>query len=161
MWKTLIFFLVLSFGSVSAWAKSPVAGDSAPDFNVLSMEGDRVSLSSFKGKVVLVGMFHICVPCKNQAIEFEKVRKALSSDKLIILGINTAGDSKEAVMDYLKGFPAPISFPYFLDLGKSIHKAYIQRDMPTVLIVGPDGKLLARSPSVGAEQLISYLEKLL
>ena len=161
MRKTLILFLTLSLGSVSAWAKTPVVGDLAPDFNVVSMDGDQVSLSGLRGKVVLVGMFHICVPCKNQALEFEKVRKALSSDKLAILGINTAGDSREAVMDYLEGFPAPISFSYYLALGQSVHKAYIQRDMPTILIVGPDGKLLARTPSVGAEQLISYLKKLL
>ena len=63
--------------------------------------------------------------------------------------------------NYLRGFPSPINFPYLLDPNQSVHELYIQRDMPTVLIIGPNGKLLARSPSVGADQLINYINKLL
>ena len=43
----------------------------------------------------------------------------------------------------------------------TVHKAYMQRDMPTVLIIDSEGVLQARSPSVGADQLVPYLEKLL
>ena len=155
----VIFLLFLP--TTTLWAKAPMVGDLAPNFTVTSLKGDNISLSSFRGKVVLIGMFHICVPCKNQALEFEKVRKALSSEKLIIIGINTAGDSNNAVSEYLNSFPSPIHFPYYIDPGQSVHKAYTQRDMPTVLIVGFDGKLLARSPAVGADQLIPYLKNLL
>jgi cytochrome c biogenesis protein CcmG, thiol:disulfide interchange protein DsbE len=145
----------------TAFAKSPVAGDKAPDFSVQTMDGKSASLADFKGKVVLVGMFHICAPCRNQAIELEKVRARLGSDKLAIIGINTSGDSKEAVSKYLNGFPSKINFPYYLDPNMTVHKAYKQRDMPTVLIIGQDGNLLARTPGVGADQLIPYLKKLL
>ena len=85
----------------------------------------------------------------------------IKSDKLVVLGINTSGDSKKAVEDYLKGFPKPVNFPYLLDPEMSVHKAYIQRDMPTVLIIDKQGVLQARSPSVGADQLVPYLEKML
>jgi len=152
-----IYFLLIG----TAFAKSPVAGDKAPDFSIQTMEGKSASLADFKGKVVLVGMFHICVPCRNQAIELEKVRANLNSDKLAIIGINTSGDSKEAVSKYLNGFPSKINFPYYLDPNMTVHKAYIQRDMPTVLIIGADGKILARAPGVGADQLILYLKDLL
>ena len=161
MKRIFVFFLVFSLWTFSAWAKAPVVGDLAPDFDLISLKGERLSLSSLKGKVVLIGMFHICVPCKNQAVEFEKVRNVLSSDKLVVLGINTAGDSKGAVAEYLKKFTTQINFPYFLDPGQSVHKSYIQRDMPTVLIVGSDGRLLARTPSVSAQQLIPFIRKLL
>jgi cytochrome c biogenesis protein CcmG/thiol:disulfide interchange protein DsbE len=152
-----IYFLLIGM----AFAKSPVAGDKAPDFSVQTMDGKSVSLANFKDKVVLVGMFHICAPCRNQALELEKVRANLNSDKLAIIGINTSGDSKEAVSKYLNGFPSKINFPYYLDPNMTVHKAYKQRDMPTVLIIGQDGNLLARTPGVGADQLIPYLKKLL
>ena len=106
-------------------------------------------------------MFHICVPCQKQALEFKKVRDAIPSNHLVIIGVNTAGDSKNDVKKYLASFPTPINFPYFLDPEQTVHKAYIQRDMPTVLIIGQDGKLLARSPSVEASQLITFINKLL
>ena len=161
MQKALTFLMILNLLVTSVWAKAPVVGDLAPPFSVTSLQGEKLTLDDLKGKVVLIGMFHICVPCQMQALEFEKVRQAVSSDKLVIIGINTAGDSKKDVKEYLAGFPIPINFPYYLDLGQTVHKAYIQREMPTVLIIDPDGKLLARSPSVGATQLVPYINKLL
>lgn len=161
MRKFIPFILITIFLAHPTWAASPKAGDFAPDFSLNAITGGKHTLSDLKGKVVLVGMFHICVPCMNQAMEFEKVRKALSTDKLVILGINTSGDSKKAVQDYLAGFPKPVHFPYLLDPDQTVHKAYTQRDMPTVLIIDSNGVLRARSPSVEADQLVLYLKKLL
>lgn len=161
MRKFFPILLITIFLTHTAWAASPKPGDVAPDFSLNAMTGGKHTLSKLKGKVVLVGMFHICVPCMNQALEFEKVRKALGTDKLVILGINASGDSKKAVQDYLAGFPKPVHFPYLLDPNQTVHKAYTQRDMPTVLIIDSKGILRARSPSVGAGQLVPYLKKLL
>ena len=61
------------------------------------MDGKEIALSNFQGKEVLIGMFHICVPCINRAMVFNKVRKQLDEDKVVILGLNTNGDSREAV----------------------------------------------------------------
>jgi len=161
MRKTIPILLITLFLAHPVLAASPKPGDSAPDFSLNAITGEKHTLSDLKGKVVLVGMFHICVPCMNQAMEFEKVRKALNTDKLVILGINTSGDSKKAVQDYLAEFPKSVSFPYLLDPGKTVHKDYTQRDMPTILIIDSKGVLRARSPSVGANQLIPFLKKLL
>ena len=161
MQKILNLMMVLFFISSPALAGVPKPGDPAPGFTLQSMDEKTVTLSSFKGKVVLIGMFHICVPCMNQAMQLNKVREQIKSPDLVVLGINTSGDSKEEVANYLKGFPEPVSFPYLLDPGQAVHRAYIQRDMPTVLIVDKDGILKARSPAVGADQLVPFLKKLL
>ena len=150
------FFLITNI----AWA-APKAGDKAPGFSLVSLSGEKVSLDDFKGKVVLIGMFHICVPCMYQALEFQKVRESIDSDKLVVLGINTSGDSKADVRKYLDGFPSGIKFPYLLDPEMTVHKSYIQRDMPTVLIVDSKGNIQARTPNVSAEQLTPYIKKLL
>ncbi len=155
-----IIIIVLIF-TKTAFAGAPKPGDSAPNFSLNSIKGDSISLESLKGKVVLLGMFHICVPCMNQAMEFEKVRNSISSDKLVIVGINTSGDSKKDVEDYLNGFPSKVNFPYLLDPDHTIHSAYIQRDMPTVIIIDEKGVIRARTPGVGADQLIPYLKKML
>lgn len=160
MKNILSALLILVFLVPSTGAASPKAGDTAPDFSLTSLRGQSYTLSELKGKVVLMGMFHICVPCMNQAMEFEKVRNALGEDKLVILGINTSGDSKAAVQKYLAGFPKQVHFPYLLDPGLAVHKAYSQRDMPTILVIDAKGVIRARSPSVGADQLIPYLKKL-
>lgn len=161
MCKFLSSLAIILLLAGPASADAPQPGSAAPDFSLMSLDNEKISLSALRGKVVLMGMFHICVPCMRQAMEFEKVRKALPTDKLAIIGINTFGDSRKAVTDYLNGFPSPISFPYCLDPETTVDKGYIQRDMPTVVIIGPDGVILARVPGVGADQLIPYLKKLL
>ena len=106
-------------------------------------------------------MFHICVPCMKQALEFNKVKEQLSSEKLTILGINTNGDSKASVMKYLNGFPESVEFSYLIDPDQSVHKNYSQRDMPTVLVIDSEGVIQARVPWVGADQLVKFLKKFL
>ena len=162
MYKTMVLaFLSILLLTQNAYAKVPLAGDTAPNFSLTSVDGKKITLSDLKGKVVLVGMFHICVPCMKQALEFNKVKKQLSSEKLTILGINTNGDSKASVMKYLNGFPESVEFSYLIDLDQSVHKNYSQRDMPTVLVIDSEGVIQARVPWVGAGQLVKFLKKLL
>lgn len=162
MFKILGSFIAASLILVNtAFAGIPKVGDQAPDFSLITLQGQKVQLSELRGKVVLMGMFHICVPCMNQALELEKVRKEINSDRLVVIGINTSGDSKAEVTEYIRKFPKPVDFPYLLDPKMSVQKAYVQRDMPTVVIVDKEGVIQARTPSVGAEQLIPYLKKML
>ena len=158
-----IFFslIIMILIACPVYAGSPSPGDQAPEFSLKSKDGKEVALSNFKGKVVLIGMFHICVPCMNQAMEFNKVRKQLDEDKVVILGINTNGDTKEAVSKYLSKFPEKVQFPYLIDPGKEVYKSYSQRDMPTVLIVDQKTNLKARTPAVSADQLTNYIKKML
>jgi len=162
MYKSLIFIVLsIFFVTHNSYAKVPVTGDPAPNFSLTSVKGAKVALSALKGKVILMGMFHICVPCMKQALEFNKVKEQLSSDKLKIIGINTSGDSKNAVMNYLKGFPEKVKFSYLLDPDQSVQKNYFQRDMPTVLVIDTEGIIQARVPWVGAGQLLEFLKKFL
>lgn len=162
MYKFIGSFIVASLFLVNtALAGVPKVGDQAPDFSLITLEGQKIQLSELRGKVVLMGMFHICVPCMNQAMELEKVRKELNSDHLVVIGINTSGDSKADVMKYISKFPKPIEFAYLLDPNRSVNKAYVQREMPTVVIIDQEGVIKARTPSVGAGQLIPYIKKML
>ncbi|MEK9629125.1 MAG: TlpA disulfide reductase family protein [Nitrospinota bacterium] len=161
MKKILALIFILGLIAETAFAGVPKPGDKAPDFSLNTLDGKQVSLSDMRGKVVLIGMFHICVPCMNQAMEFNKVREQISEDQLAIIGINTNGDSKEAVAKYLSKFPEKVHFPYLIDPVKSFYQDYLQREMPTVLIIDKEGILNARAPGVDAEQLIPYLKKML
>ncbi len=87
MRKLILSLFIVSFFVSTGFAGAPVRGDSAPEFSLSAINGDKVSLADFKGKVVLVGMFHICAPCRNQALEFNKVRQQLQDKNLVILGI--------------------------------------------------------------------------
>jgi len=161
MRKIFLSLVFMGLAVVPAFAGAPSPGEQAPEFSLQSMDGKQVALSDFKGKVVLIGMFHICVPCMNQAMEFNKVRARLSEDQVVILGINTNGDSKEAVAGYLSKFPEKVQFPYLIDPVKWVYQSYLQRDMPTVLVIDQKGILNARAPAVSADQLVAHIKKML
>ena len=161
MRKILPIIIILMLIAEFAFAGAPGPGDKAPDFSLKTLDGKKVSLSDMKGKIVLIGMFHICVPCMNQAMEFNKVRDQFDENQVAILGINTNGDSREAVADYLSKFPEKVRFPYLMDPVKSFYQVYLQREMPTVLVIDKEGILNARAPGVSANQLVPYLKKML
>ncbi|MBC8283304.1 MAG: TlpA family protein disulfide reductase [Nitrospinae bacterium] len=161
MRKILPLIIILGLLAEIAIAGVPGPGDKAPEFSLKTLDGKQMSLSDMKGKVVVIGMFHICVPCMNQAMEFNKVRDQFDESQVVILGINTNGDSKDAVNQYLSKFPEKVRFPYLLDPVKSFYQNYLQREMPTVLIIDKNGILNARAPGVGADQLVPYLKKML
>ena len=56
-------------------------GEKAPAFALTSITGDAVSLESFKGKVVVLGLFHICDPCMMQGTNLQKVHETLVGKK--------------------------------------------------------------------------------
>ena len=55
----LIIILIIAVIPVTALGAMPTAGDKAPDFSLKTLDGKEISLSDFKGKVVLIGIFHI------------------------------------------------------------------------------------------------------
>jgi len=48
-----------------------------------------------------------------------------------------------------------------IDPVKGVYQSYLQRDMPTVLIIDQKGVLNARAPAVSADQLVAHIKKML
>lgn len=83
------------------------AGDKAPDFNLLDQAGDKVKLSSFKGRPVLVYFYPKAdTPgCTTQACGLRDVSGDVGDTA--ILGISPDAPDKQAKFDqkYSLGFP--------------------------------------------------------
>src|SRR5947209_18772569 len=74
-------------------------GDPAPNFTLETLDGRTISLAQYKGKVVVLGLFHICEPCMIQGTELEKVHEAFQGKNVQVLGVNSAGNSKAQVQE--------------------------------------------------------------
>lgn len=69
----------------SAWG-----GEAAPDFSLRDINGKEVSLSSHKGKVVLVNFWATwCGPCKLEMPHLDKMDRELESKGFEVLSIST------------------------------------------------------------------------
>lgn len=154
---SVLLSFILTAGIALA-AAVPLGGDRAPDFTLTSVTGEQVSLSQYKGSVVVLGLFHICDPCMNQAAQMQKLLNEGQS-KAVFLGVNTAGDTEEDILYYLKQFKTKITFPYLLDPEQDVNKKYFQRLMPTVLIIDGEGIIRYRGSSIPADLLLSEIKK--
>jgi len=72
-----------------AAAPTALAGQKAPEFTLKDMNGKTVSLSDYRGKVVLLTFWATwCTPCKAEMPHLQRMYKNLKSDGLVVVGIS-------------------------------------------------------------------------
>jgi peroxiredoxin len=117
-----------------------VVGHPAPDFTLLTLDGETVRLSDFKGKPVLINFWATwCGPCRAEFPDFQKA-SVDNADNLVIIGINnTSTDQKEQVPAFVKEFG--ITYPIVLDESGDTAKAYGILGLPTSIFIDRNGNV--------------------
>lgn len=141
-------------------------GEKAPTFSLTSMTGETVSLEGLRGKVVVLGLFHICDPCMMQGTNLQKVYEATQGKNVAVVGVNSAGNSKKDVGEFLSAFPVKVTYPYLLDPGKVTDKLYGGgKFIPNVYVIDQHGMIrwqrVGNMDLAGADVIIAEVEKLL
>jgi cytochrome c biogenesis protein CcmG, thiol:disulfide interchange protein DsbE len=141
-------------------------GEPAPNFTLTSLAGETVSLQSQKGKVIVLGLFHICEPCLEQGTNLQKVHEATQGKNVAVIGVNSSGNSKQDVMEFLHAFPVKVTYPYLLDPKKETDKLYGGgKFIPNVYVIDQNGVIrwqrVGNMDLAGAEVIIQEVNKLL
>ena len=125
------------------------AGDPAPDFKLMTLDGKEVTLASLKGKVVLLDFWATwCGPCKAAMPTIQKISEDYKSKDVVVLGVNTFEQKPDAAKDYL----AKKKFTYGCLLkGDELAKAYGVTGIPTLVIIGKDGKVASTEVGMSDE----------
>ncbi len=155
------------WGAQGLWAAGFFkVGEKAPSFTLTAITGETVALDALKGKVVVLGLFHICDPCMMQGTNLQKVHEAMAGKNVAVVGVNSAGNSKRDVGEFLSAFPVKVTYPYLLDPGKTTDKLYGGgKFIPNVYVIDPQGVIrwqrVGNMELAGAEVIIQEVEKLL
>jgi peroxiredoxin len=141
-------------------------GERAPSFALNAITGEPVSLDANKGKVVVLGLFHICDPCMMQGTNLQKVYEATQGKNVAVIGVNSSGNSKKDVGEFLSAFPVKVTYPYLLDPGKVTDKMYGGgKFIPNVYIIDQQGVIrwqrVGNMELAGSDVIIAEVEKLL
>jgi cytochrome c biogenesis protein CcmG, thiol:disulfide interchange protein DsbE len=141
-------------------------GEKAPAFTLTSITGDAVSLEAYKGKVVVLGLFHICDPCMSQGTNLQKVYEATQGKNVAVVGVNSNGNSKKDVGEFLSAFPVKVTYPYLLDPAKVTDKLYGGgKFIPNVYVIDQKGIIrwqrVGNMDLAGAEVILAEVDKLL
>jgi len=84
-------------------------GEKAPVFTSTASTGETLGLDTYKGKVTVLG--HICDPCMVQGSALRKVSEMTKRKSVAVLGVNSSGDSKKNVSEFLSAFPVKVTYP--------------------------------------------------
>lgn len=141
-------------------------GERAPSFSLNAITGEAVSLDAYKGKVIVLGLFHICDPCMMQGSNLQKVHEAMQGKNVVVIGVNSNGNSKKDVGEFLSAFPVKVTYPYLLDPAKVTDKLYGGgKFIPNVYVIDQNGIIrwqrVGNMDLAGADVIVAEVEKLL
>lgn len=93
------------FGVVWVQARAIDVHEPAPHFVAKTMDGEKLTSESLKGKVVLIDFWATwCPPCKKDEPAVESIIKDFQKDGLVVLSVNM-GEPKRKVKKYLEDSP--------------------------------------------------------
>ncbi len=123
--------------------RRPTVGDMAPDFRVKTLESEELSLSDYRGKVLLLHFWATwCSPCVADAPRIKKEYEAMSpyGDRFEMISVSL-DQSEERVRQHVREHG--LTWPHAcVGMHPQIAADYGVESVPAWFFVGPDGRIL-------------------
>jgi peroxiredoxin len=125
-------------------------GKLAPGFTLTTIDGQKVSLSDYKGKAVLVNFWAVwCAPCKIEMPWFAEFRQKYASQGFEVLGIATDAPSKDEMLKVTG--KAGVNYP-IMSADTKVGDAFGGVDyLPESFYIGRDGKIVEETSGLGSK----------
>lgn len=116
------------------------AGSPAPDFTVENLQGETVSLSDYKGKIVLLNFWATwCGFCVQEMPDLNKLNNEF--EDVAVLAVDVM-EEKSIVSEYIE--EGGYDFDVVLDLEGEVARTYLVSAYPTTYFIEEDGTLIGR-----------------
>ncbi len=136
-WVLVCLCVILSATAQGAPLEKLI-GKPAPDFSLTDLQGQKVQLSQWRGKGVVIVFFAFwCDTWKEAARKLRAVRDAFPSSFVQLLGIAVDPSWKEIGIraQQRQLFPCPIA----VDKGGQVSRRYGITKVPTILLIDRQG----------------------
>ena len=130
-------------------------GSPAPDFTLRLLNGKSVTLSSLKGRPVVVTFWHSSCPhCQREAPVLDQVYQKYRGKGVVFLSVNVSWDHEAPARKFVEEYR--LQFPVGRDADGRIGDLYDVEATPTTFFIGKDGKLRERQE--GAPEDVKAIE---
>src|SRR5690606_28742110 len=112
-------------------------GDIAPDFSLETLNGEKLSLSEYRGQVVMINFWATwCPPCR---AEMPDMQRFYEKSDVVILAVNQTKSETSVgkVQDFTDKLG--ITYPILLDQEGEIDRLYRIQPLPTTYMIDPNG----------------------
>ena len=116
--------------------RARLAGNPAPDFTASTLDGQAVSLSDFRGKVVLLYFWATwCGQCRLEQPVVAEVYGKYRGRGLVTFGVT--GEDQATVRHYLE--ENRLRLPILLDSKRTLRRLYGSLAIPTLVFINSEG----------------------
>jgi len=135
----LIFTVNIAF-SQNYFEASLLQKDSiAPDFELITLDGDSIHLSDYKGKVVILDFWYVgCRPCLKAYMDIKALEEELGANKFVVLGMNPVTRIKKIKRYIKKGKYDDM----VVICSKEVKNNYKIKAYPTIYVIDKQGKIV-------------------
>jgi cytochrome c biogenesis protein CcmG/thiol:disulfide interchange protein DsbE len=125
-------------------SEGPVAaGKLAPDFTLKTLNGETISLTSLRGKVVFLNVWATwCGPCREEMPSIQALYDEFSHEPdFVVLAVSEDSAGRGAVDSYVRG--NAFRFDVLLDPQNLVGDAYDVSGIPETFIIDRTGRIVA------------------
>ncbi len=146
--------------------KGELVNEHAPDFTLKDVNGKSVTLSSLKGKIVVLDFWATwCGPCLRSFPAMNKLANEYkNSEDVVFLFINTWENVKDKVQN-VKDFAKKNNYKleFLIDADNKAVTAYKVTGIPTKVFIGRDGNIRMRSVGFAGntDQLVTEVKAII
>ena len=136
---------VISGPPSTTFPMPPVTSDGSGELRWTLSDGERISLSEQRGKVVVLDFYATwCEPCRQSIPHLISLHERYKEKGLVLVGLNVGGpDDRVKVLDFAKqlSISYPLGFP-----DKALTDLLISDNnrIPQTFVFGRDGQLMKR-----------------
>ncbi len=132
----LLLSVALGCGVAEKTAEVEEASESAPAFDLASLDGSQVSLASLEGRPVVIDFWATwCVPCIRQIPVLNELRKQ-HGDRVSVVGIAVDAQGLEVVAPFAEEH----GMEYTVLIGdEALAQAFGAKGFPTLFILNAQG----------------------
>lgn len=136
-----ILLSVTSFSQETEKIDYLLKGDTLPEFNIETLDGQKLKSSDLKDKTTVLVFFATwCPPCRKELPHVQKeIWEKFKSNKdfqLFVIG-------REHTVEEMKKFKEEngFTFPMVADTNRDIFKLFAKQNIPRTYIINPNGKI--------------------
>jgi thiol-disulfide isomerase/thioredoxin len=162
----LLAATLLAVGSAQAGG-SLKAGDVPPDSLGKAYTGEKIKLSDYHGKVVVISFWASwCGPCRKELPVLARIQEKATTSKLQVLAVNFGEDyyRYREIVKALKPALQEAPMKLISDENKYYGNQYGVKGIPHMVLIGRDGRIAAVHEGYGEGEipvLVDELNKLL